>query len=79
MQHSMVPPTHQVDTPLYTHPSTHPPLLYRLYLCQVDCERTAANQGLAAEEGIRAFPTFHLHREQRRVEEIRWGFVGGCG
>ena len=30
---------------------------------QVDCEQTAANQGLAQSSGISAFPTFHLYRQ----------------
>ena len=38
---------------------------------QVDCEKTAANQALAAEARVSAFPTFHLYRDELRVAEMR--------
>lgn len=41
----------------------------RLAVIKVDCEQTPANQGLAQASGIRAFPTFHLYRNQQKVEE----------
>eukprot|EP00193_Tetraselmis_chui_P000076 CAMPEP_0177755410 /NCGR_PEP_ID=MMETSP0491_2-20121128/2552_1 /TAXON_ID=63592 /ORGANISM="Tetraselmis chuii, Strain PLY429" /LENGTH=626 /DNA_ID=CAMNT_0019270907 /DNA_START=377 /DNA_END=2257 /DNA_ORIENTATION=- len=37
----------------------------------VDCEATPANRSLAAEAGIRAFPTFHFYRDSQRVAETR--------
>lgn len=43
----------------------------RLAVVKVDCEATAANQDLARDAGIRAFPTFHLHRASRKVAELR--------
>jgi len=36
----------------------------------VDCEATPLNKALAAESGIRAFPTFHFYRNQSRVDEM---------
>ena len=44
------------------------------FLLQVDCEATPANQALAASEGIRGFPTFHLYRSQ-----VSCGLGGGGG
>lgn len=43
----------------------------RLVVAKMDCEKTAANQSLAADNAISAYPTLHLYRERQKVATLR--------
>lgn len=43
----------------------------QLVVAKMDCEKTAANQALAASSGISAYPTMHLYSGGRQVETLR--------